>query len=221
MPPFTRRPRLAPVDHGPRDRRRVALTFDDGPGRLTEALLDVLGEHGARATFFVLGCRLAGREAVLRRQAAEGHELGIHAWRHEPLAGRAGTALRDLARSAAALRWAGGTWPRLFRAPYGAVSPSVVGAARLAGMTTVGWDVDPRDYETPGADAITERVLAGVRPGSVVLLHDDRRALEPTVAAMARIVPALQAGGLELVTVSELLAGAAAPPAAFPATLPP
>jgi peptidoglycan/xylan/chitin deacetylase (PgdA/CDA1 family) len=207
-PPFTRRPRLAPVDHGPSDRRRVALTFDDGPGRLTEALLDVLGGHGARATFFVLGCRLEGREAVVRRQAAEGHELGSHAWRHEPLAGRAGTALRDLARARATLSRTAGVRPRLFRAPYGAVSPGVVGAARLAGMVTVGWDVDPRDYETPGADAIVDRVLAGVGPGSIVLLHDDRRALEPTVAAVARIVPALQRDGYDLVTVSELLRGA-------------
>jgi peptidoglycan/xylan/chitin deacetylase (PgdA/CDA1 family) len=207
-PPFTRRPRLAPVDHGPRDRRHVALTFDDGPGRLTEALLDVLAAHGARATFFVLGRRLSGREDVLRRQAAEGHELGLHAWRHEPLAGRAATALRDLVRARAALRRVAGARPRLFRAPYGAVSPGVVAAARLAGMRTIGWDVDPRDYETPGADAITDRVLGGVRPGSVVLLHDDRRALEPTVAAVARIVPALQRDGYELVTVSELLRGA-------------
>jgi peptidoglycan/xylan/chitin deacetylase (PgdA/CDA1 family) len=75
-------------------------------------------------------------------------------------------------------------------------------------MRTIGWDVDPRDYETPGADAITDRVLGGVRPGSVVLLHDDRRALEPTVAAVARTVPALQRDGYELVTVSELLRGA-------------
>jgi peptidoglycan/xylan/chitin deacetylase (PgdA/CDA1 family) len=74
-------------------------------------------------------------------------------------------------------------------------------------MTAVGWDVDPRDYETPGADAIAERLLGGVRPGSILLLHDDRRALEPTVAAVARVVPVLQAGGYELVTASELLGG--------------
>ncbi len=204
--PFTRRPRLAPVDHGPRERPRIALTFDDGPGRLTEALLDVLGARGARGTFFVLGERLAGREAVVRRTLAEGHEVGAHGWRHEALAGRAGAALRDLPRTSVAIRRAGGAWPRVFRAPYGAVSPGVVAAARAAGMTTVGWDVDPRDYETPGADAISERVLAGARAGSIVLLHDDRRALEPTVEAVARIVPALQAGGYELVTASELLA---------------
>ncbi len=207
-PPFTRRPGLAPVDHGPRDRPRVALTFDDGPGRLTEDLLAVLAEHGARATFFVLGERLTGREAVVRRVVAAGHEVGAHGWRHVPPAGRPAAALRDLCRSGLAIRRASGAWPRVFRAPYGAVSPGVVGAARLAGMTTVGWDVDPRDYETPGADAIAGRVLAGARAGSIVLLHDDRRALEPTVTAVARVVPVLRASGHELVTVSELLGDA-------------
>jgi len=207
-PPFTRRARLRPVDHGPRDRPRIALTFDDGPGRLTEALLDVLGERGARATFFVLGERLAGREAVVRRTLGEGHEVAAHGWRHVPLAGRPAVALRDLARTRLALRRAGGAWPRLFRAPYGAVSPGVVAAARVTGMAAIGWDVDPRDYETPGAGAIADRILAGARNGSIVLLHDDRRALEPTVAAVARVVPVLQAAGHELVTLSELLRGA-------------
>jgi peptidoglycan/xylan/chitin deacetylase (PgdA/CDA1 family) len=207
-PPFTRRPRLAPVDHGPSDRRRVALTFDDGPGRLTEALLDVLGGHGARATFFVLGERVAGREDLVRRAVAEGHEVGSHAWGHEPLAGRPAVALRDLVRGRRAIARACGRAPRVFRAPYGAVSPGVVAAARAAGMATIGWDVDPRDYETPGADAIAERVLAGASPGSVVLLHDDRRALAPTVTAVARVVPVLRGRGLALVTVSELLRGA-------------
>jgi len=208
IPPFTRRARLRPVDHGRRDGRQVALSFDDGPGRLTEALLDVLAVHGARATFFLLGSRVAGREAMVRRQAAEGHEAGCHGWNHVALAGRAGTALRDLARAREVVRRAAGTPPRSFRAPYGAVSPGVVAAARAAGMRTIGWDVDPQDYRTPGAEAITARVLAGVRPGTIVLLHDDRRALEPTVEAVARIVPVLQARGFELVPVSELLRGA-------------
>jgi peptidoglycan-N-acetylglucosamine deacetylase len=193
------------ADHGPRDRPRVALSFDDGPGALTARLLDVLGEHGARATFNVLGERVAGREPLLRRTLAEGHELGSHAEHHDRLGGRPLEALRQLLRTNARLRGATGRAPRVFRAPYGEVSAGVVRAARLSGLVTVGWDVDPRDYETPGAEAIHDRVAAAVRPGSIVVLHDDRRARVQTVVATEQILATLAGRGLAAVTISELL----------------
>lgn len=193
-------------DHGARDRPEVALTFDDGPGRLTARVLDVLAAAGARATFNVLGERVEGREALLRRVLDEGHELGNHAYRHERLEGRPLEAYRQVRRTSGALAAAAGTTPRVFRAPYGSASPGVVRAARLAGLVTVGWDVDPRDYEEPPAATILERVVQATRPGSIVLLHDDRRALEATAVALEGIVEALGARGLRFVTVSELLA---------------
>lgn len=200
-----RSPVPAYVDHGPRNGRCVALTFDDGPGALTADLLEALGAHGARATFHVLGERVAGREALLARTLAEGHELGSHAERHERLGARPREALGQLLRTTSALRKAVGVAPRVFRAPYGDVSAGVVRAARLAGLVTVGWDIDPRDYETPGAEAIHDRVAARVRPGAIVVLHDDRRARYQTVEATDRILATLGERGLRCVTVSELL----------------
>ncbi len=191
--------------HGPRDVRRIALTFDDGPGRVTEPILEALGRHGARATFNVLGERVSGREALLRRTLAEGHEIGNHAFCHERLVGRPREALGQLRRTNAAIRDAAGVIPRVFRAPYGSVTRSVVLAARLAGLATVRWDVDPHDYETPGAEAIHRRVVRRVEPGSIVLLHDDRKALDQTAVAVEWIVRDLGERGFELVTISELL----------------
>jgi peptidoglycan-N-acetylglucosamine deacetylase len=198
--------RLYQLSHGPREGRAVALTFDDGPGALTDALLEVLARHGARATFNVLGERVAGREPLLRQVLAGGHEVGSHAYRHERLAGRPGEAWRQLRRTNRALLEATGVRPRVFRAPYGWVSPGVVVAARLAGLVTVGWDVNPRDYQGPSAEQIEERAMTLVQPGSIVLLHDDRRALEATVIATERLVTWLGGEGYRLVTVSELLA---------------
>jgi peptidoglycan/xylan/chitin deacetylase (PgdA/CDA1 family) len=200
-----RLPGPAYVEHGPRAVRRVALTFDDGPTALTGRLLDVLGARGARATFNVLGERAEEAEGTVRRTLAEGHELGSHAERHERLGGRPFDAYRQLVRTSAALRAVTGVAPRVFRAPYGDVSPGVIRAARLAGLVTVGWDVDPRDYDTPGEDAIYERVASKVRPGSIVLLHDGRRAREQTAAAVERILVELGERELECVTVSVLL----------------
>jgi peptidoglycan-N-acetylglucosamine deacetylase len=197
--------RLSAIDSGPRDVDAVALTFDDGPGRLSERVLGVLARHGAAATFNVLGERVAGREGLLRRTLEEGHEIGSHAFRHHRLAGRPVDAFRQLRRTTAAIREAVGVAPRVFRPPYGSVSRSVVLAARLAGMFTVRWDVDPRDYETPGAEAIERRLVQRVRPGSVVLLHDDRRALEQTAVALDGALGQLGARGYRFVTVSELL----------------
>ena len=198
--------RLAAIAHGPRDTMSVALTFDDGPGRVTEPVLDVLARHEARATFNVLGERIAGRERLLRRTLDEGHEVGSHAYRHDRLAGRPGDAYRQLRRTSAAIRAAVGVTPRVFRPPYGSVSASVVLAARLAGLVTVRWDVDPHDYETPGAETIERRMVRRVGPGSIVLLHDDRQALEQTAVALDGALGELTERGHVFVTVSELLA---------------
>jgi peptidoglycan/xylan/chitin deacetylase (PgdA/CDA1 family) len=198
--------RLSAVEHGPRDVKAVALTFDDGPGRVTERVLEVLARHEAAATFNVLGERLAGRERLLRRTAEEGHEIGNHAFGHDRLAGRPVEAYRQLRRTTAAIRDAVGVVPRVFRPPYGSVSRGVVLAARLAGLVTVRWDVDPHDYDTPGAETIERRLVRRVKPGSVVLLHDDRRALEQTAVALDGALDQLLARGYRFVTVTELLA---------------
>jgi peptidoglycan/xylan/chitin deacetylase (PgdA/CDA1 family) len=194
------------VAHGPRHADAVALTFDDGPGNVTPAVLDVLARHQARATFFVLGSRVRRGGALVRRAAAEGHELGVHAWHHRDLSGRPVRACAGLALSRAVVRAAGGPpAPRVFRPPYGATSRPLVVAARALGLVTVVWDVDPRDYEEPGAEAIRARVRAEIRPGSIVLLHDDRPGLAATAVALDGILDDLAARGLDTTTVGALL----------------
>jgi peptidoglycan/xylan/chitin deacetylase (PgdA/CDA1 family) len=194
------------VFHGPRGPERVALTFDDGPTELTPAVLDLLGRHGARATFFVMGENVGGREAVLRRAVREGHEVGNHTWNHRP----PGSALGDLAQLActnAVIRHATGVRPRLFRAPFGEFSRSLGRAVGAAGMTPVAWDVDPRDWSGPGAEEIASRVLGQVRAGSIVLLHDGRVPDGPAfLAAVEWMLSGLSDRRYDLVTVSELLA---------------
>jgi peptidoglycan/xylan/chitin deacetylase (PgdA/CDA1 family) len=196
---------LAIVAHGPRDVAAVALTFDDGPGTVTPAVLDVLARRGARATFDVLGSRVRHGAPLLRRAVAEGHELGVHGWRHRDLSRGPVRAAAELARAAAAIRRAGGVRPRVFRPPFGAASRPLAAVAAGLGLVTVTWDVDPRDFEEPGADAIRARVRAGVRPGSIVLLHDDRPGLAGTAEALDGILDDLRPRGHATATVSALL----------------
>jgi peptidoglycan-N-acetylglucosamine deacetylase len=198
---------LQAVVHGDRGRLAVALTFDDGPGAVTGAVLDALQRHGARATFNVLGERIAGREHLLERAVREHHEIGVHGWSHgdhrdRPIArARAAAAVADVVDGACGVR------PRLFRPPFGATNRRLQLAAARHRLKTVLWDVDPRDFEEPGAQAIYARTMAAIRPGSIVLLHDDRPELAPTAQAVDRLLDELGSRRWQAVTVSELLAG--------------
>ena len=193
---------MRPIRHGSRDREAVAITFDDGPGPQSGAIIDRLRSLDARATFFLVGSRVAGNSEIVARLRAEGHEIGSHSWSHSRLAAKPGHALAELTRTSLAIRRAAGTTPRWFRPPYADSSAGLGAIARLGGMRTVTWDVDPRDWESPGADEIAENVLLQSFPGSVVLLHEGG---EDTLAALPTIVRGLRQRGLALVTVSALL----------------
>lgn len=191
--------------HGSRKLDEVALTFDDGPGPHTAHILDVLDSFAAKATFYVVGDRVPGSGESLRRLVAAGHELGNHSMTHAELAGRPLAAYSEIRRANAVIRSETGCTPRVFRAPFGAASRSLVTAARMAGLTTVAWDVDSGDWSSPGVDAICEAVLGSVRGGSIVLMHDGRGPREQTLAALPGIVERLSKRGYRLVTTSQVL----------------
>ena len=185
----------------------VALTFDDGPGAVTPALLDVLDRHAAKATFNVLGERIAWHEDVLRRAASAGHEIGVHGWSHCDHRDDPDVRAADAARTADSVMTVCGARPRLFRPPFGMTNRRLEKALASHGLMTVLWDVDPRDVEEPGARVIYDRTLSAVRPGSIVLLHDDRPELAPTVDAVDALLVEFRRRAWPAVTVSELLRG--------------
>ena len=206
------------VLHGSASRRMVALTFDDGPSGRTPAILRVLARHHVHATFFVVGRATRGLEPVLRHIAASGNELGDHTYTHADL-----LALRPAGR-ARQLRWtrslverATGINPLFFRPPYGATGPAVNRLGRTLGMVPVLWSVDSRDWQMPGTQAIVRRVLANVKPGSIVLMHDGGGDRQETLRALPAILRALKKRHLQPVTLSQLLSHVP-PPSAFSST---
>ena len=188
--------------------RTIALTFDDGPSEQTPAVLDLLARAGARATFFVQGEAIAGREPILRRTAAEGHELGNHLYSHPHAAELTEEELeREIAETSHAIDRAAGVVPSLVRPPYGEDAERVARVAgRLGFSATVLWSVDPGDWADTSSDEITRRVLTGARPGGIVLLHDGRHDRSRTLDALPAIVDGLQRQGYRLAPVSDLLA---------------
>jgi peptidoglycan/xylan/chitin deacetylase (PgdA/CDA1 family) len=190
--------------HGP-DRREVAIGFDDGPSRDTPAFVRMLERSHARATFFMIGRQLSGAyRDTLVRELGDGDALGDHTFSHPNLLG-SGAVAGQLREPIAAIRALTGYTPCVFRPPYGAYDGSVVRTARSLGLATVLWNVDPSDWAQPGRTTIVRRVLAQVRPGSIIVSHDGGGRRAETLAAYPAIIAALRARGYRLVTVPELL----------------
>lgn len=201
------------ISHGSRSLDRVALSFDDGPDpEVTPALLDVLSQHGAHATFFAIGRRLEEEPRLARRIAAEGHELGNHSWCHSRWQNFRGAAAqaREIARGARSIATVTGAMTRpLYRPPIGLKSPQLARAADQARLTVVGWSLRSFDTHTNDPEPIAARVLRRIRPGDIVLLHDghDRPGHHrpACVGAATLILEGLRRKGLECTTVSALL----------------
>ena len=191
----------------------IALTFDDGPGPYTAQLLDILDQHGAKATFFLIGSKVSTQADVLRRMHARGHQLGNHSWSHPelpklPVDQIAG----EIDRTNDAIKQATGVTPTVMRPPYGAVNSAVLEQLRLRGMSSILWSVDTRDWADRNSDIVCSRAVAGAHPGAIILMHDIH---QTSVGAVPCILSALKQQGYSFVTVQGLL-GNMAPGAGYP-----
>ena len=199
------------VSAGPRDREQVALTFHvSGDAGLAVMLLDVLHAHGVPITAFMVGNWLDANHDLVPRFVNDGHEIANHTYTHPtfPSLDRPGmTSEVDQCRDAITrLTGNGGRYFRPSGTANGTDVPTavVLEVAGTAGYPTVaGYDVDPADYQDPGATAVSQRTLASVRPGSIVSMHFGHRG---TIEALPEIVTRMRDRGLTPVTMSALLA---------------
>ena len=184
----------------------VAMTFDDGPDPVnTPRLLDILAARGVKATFYVIGEPVTVHPDVVRRTLAEGHEVGNHTWSHRSLTTQTSHSIvEELMRTQEAVEDAIGIPTASLRPPYGAVTRQMTRWIDYQfGYPAVLWSVSARDWEDPGPELITNRLVSDIATGSIVLNHDP----EPdTVDAMAETLDRLLDKGFRFVTVSELIA---------------
>jgi peptidoglycan/xylan/chitin deacetylase (PgdA/CDA1 family) len=188
--------------HGPRGRRRIALSFDDGPTELTREYLDVLQRYGVCATFFLVGRSCRRLPSSAESIALGGHEIGSHGFTHRPFPELSdGALLQELEQTAALLPGQPNS-RRLVRPPHGSVTPRSLQKCVRAGFTTVLWSYDSGDSRVETASEILEEFDRNPpRGGDIVLLHEDHRR---TLEALPRLLERIAAGGFEIVTVSEL-----------------
>ncbi|MET8544032.1 polysaccharide deacetylase family protein [Kitasatospora sp. NPDC004799] len=179
------------------ERKVVALTIDDGPDpRHTPTVLALFEQYGIRATFFLIGENAAEHPALVREIADRGHHIANHTWTHPDLRHLSEAKVRDeLERTSDLLHRATGRQPTWFRAPGGDWSADSLRVAADLGMRNMAWSVDPRDWARPGTSAIIDRILKGVRPGSIVLNHDGGGDRSQTVAALKAYLPVLVDSG--------------------------
>ena len=195
---------------GPRDRRSLALTFDDGPSEGTPEILEILARHNARATFFQCGANVERVPEIAHAVAAAGHEIGNHSHTHPYLFLRSPRAIQDdLHRAQQTIERHTGARPAWFRAPYGVRWFGLRAAQRRLQLTGVMWTAIGYDWNSTAEQVVT-RMTAAAANGAILCLHDGRELrarpdVRETVEAVRRLVPMLLDQGYRLETLSRLL----------------
>ncbi len=196
-PPFAA---LAPVTSTDLT-KTIYLTFDDGPNPTwTPEILSLLEEYGAHASFFVIGESAKRWPGLVEREAQDGDTVGDHTWSHPNLTDLSASGVYvELGRDRNLITMLTGETPTLWRPPYEAFNSSVVGIASGLGMKMQLWSVDTGDWQLPGTEFIVIRVMAALHNGMVVLFHDGGGYTRgETVAAVAILIPELEAAGYQL-----------------------
>lgn len=184
------------------EKKRVALTFDDGPNPLyTQTLLNGLRERGVKATFFLLGKEAEQYPGLVKEIHGDGHLIGIHSYEHVDFgACGSGEACEQVSKTDEILYKLTGQHPDYIRPPYGRWCDALEEQFQLIEVL---WDVDPLDWNCKDAGTVERRILNKVEDGDIILMHD---ASATSVQAALDVIDSLTKEGYEFVTVDALIA---------------
>ncbi len=189
----------------------VSITFDDGPNaEYTPRILDLLDKYGAKATFFVVGKLACRHPSIINRIQASGHAIGNHTWGHSPV---------PLLNRRERIRQVRNTQrlfdyhsEKLFRPPWGFINLAAYAEIKLLGYKVIFWETSLRDWLNPSADEILQRLDTAIRPGSIILMHDNLcNTAKPEYASRDNLIEGLErclkkyTSEYEFVTVPQLL----------------
>ena len=182
------------------DKKIVALTFDDGPSKYTEKILDILKNNNACATFFVIGNKVEFYSDQVKRMLKEGSEIGNHSYSHKWLNRLTKEEFQEeINKTQDAIKKETGFTPKLFRPTYGGYSDKL---KTYTDLTFVLWNVDSSDWKVKNTEKILNNILPNVKDGSIILMHDNH---SYAAKALDNVIKKLKEEGYQFVTVSELL----------------
>ncbi len=196
------------VCRGDVSRRRVALTFDDGPdNQSTPELLDLLRAERVPVTFFCIGRNVTAQPELTARIVREGHLLANHTYSHSNATNFFGVEklVEEMTRTQSAIRDAAGVTPAFFRPPMGLSNPRVFKAATAVGLRVIGWTARGFDTQCSTPHRIVRRILRGVEPGAIILLHDGKIPADRLLATVKLLLAKLRERGYECVRLDTIL----------------
>jgi peptidoglycan-N-acetylglucosamine deacetylase len=187
----------------------IALTFDDGPSpTFTNKILDLLARYHAKGTFFVMGKQAEKYPGIILREYQEGHEIGNHTYNHREINQMSFEELkREVLQAHQIIFKITGNDVKLFRPTSGFYNEKIVKVAGLLNYKVViwTWGQDSRDWSKKSGESIAMRIIKTVKPGDIILFHDQGGDHSNTVKALQILLPALKEQGYQFTTVSTLL----------------
>jgi peptidoglycan/xylan/chitin deacetylase (PgdA/CDA1 family) len=195
------------VTHIKTNEKVVALTYDDGPNPpYTEQTLDVLGRFQIKATFFVVGKKIAKYPETVRQVISLGHELGNHSFSHKRMIFKNLSFLRSEIEQTDRLLYQLGVCSEIhFRSPFGLKRIRLPWTLAQMGKKNILWNIDTKDYAASDPESIVKQVMNQIQPGLIILMHDGGLDRTVTIAATEILISKLQKQGYQFKTVSELI----------------
>jgi peptidoglycan/xylan/chitin deacetylase (PgdA/CDA1 family) len=196
------------ICRGSGSKKRVALTFDDGPDpRSTPQLLELLREHAIPATFFCIGKHVAAHPELAAQIIREGHVLENHSYTHSAFINfySKSRLQHEMAQTQTAIEKATGRAPRFYRPPVGLTNPNTFRAARKLNLQVIGWTIRSFDTVIAEPQKIIARIKRGLQPDAIILLHDGNIPREKLLTTVKSLLDTLRATGYEIVRLDELL----------------
>ena len=190
---------------GTDDKKQIVITFDDGPNAdVTPGVLDILKTHNIKAGFFLIGRNIEKNREIVKRTLGEGHIIGNHSWSHRKSFGfwSSRKVMDDLRKNELLIENICGKKVNLFRPPFGVTNPNIAKAARLLNYTVIGWSIRSLDTIGNSNEKTIKRVIRRLKPGGVILLHDNHERIIPI---LEELIKRIVANGYEIVGPEELL----------------